>query len=625
VRAPRLCESSATSVFFVSLIGYALFIIAGCGSQGVRSTPVIPALQGVVRGGQQPVVGATITLYAAGASGYGSTASSLLTSSVASGTGGGFSITGFYTCPSASTQVYLVATGGNPGLGPGTDNTSLALMAGLGSCGNLTSATHVVINELTTVAAAYALAPFMATNSGAPGASLGTSTTNAQGLTNAFATASNLVDTGRGATPGASLPTGVTVPTVELNTLADILAQCVNSDGSAASGECPYLFTAATPSGGNGPTNTIDAIVDIAQNPVNNVNTLYTSVTGLAPFQPTLGSVPNDWTVAINYSAGGVNGPVSLAVDSSSNLWVVNSAGNSLTEFSNRGVVLSGSSGYTGGGLTSPRFVAVDPSANVWVSNTNNSISKFSSGGAAVSGVLGYTGSGLNSPQTIIVLTGNNIMVADNGANTLSKFTASNGLPYSGSPFTSGGLNDPFGLAVSPANNVWVSNSNNSLSEVVGGSGVGVGTSPYTGGGLNSPLGVAIDHSGNIWVANHGDASLSEFNSSGTPISTSSGYTGGGLVDPAQIAVDGLGHVWVTNPSGNCLSEFSSGGSAISGSSGYTGGGLSSPGGLGIDSSGNVWVPNSSTNEVTEIVGAAAPVVTPLITAVKNSQLGLRP
>ena len=46
------------------------------------------------------------------------------------------------------------------------------------------------------------------------------------------------------------------------------------------------------------------------------------------------------------------------------------------------------------------------------------------------------------------------------------------------------------------------------------------GPSGFTGGGLNSPKGVAIDHSGNIWLANNGGASLSEFNSSGTALST---------------------------------------------------------------------------------------------------------
>jgi hypothetical protein len=52
---------------------------------------------------------------------------------------------------------------------------------------------------------------------------------------------------------------------------------------------------------------------------------------------------------------------------------------------------------------------------------------------------------------------------------------------------------------------------------------------------------------------------------------------------------------------------------------------MSSPFSLAIDGSGNVWVSNNTGNSVTEIVGAAAPVVTPLALAVKNNTLGKRP
>lgn len=86
------------------------------------------ALHGSVHGGQQPVTGATIQLYSAGLTGYGSAATSLIPISAqvpfsGPGTGaltdgnGGFQISGDYTCPSATSQVYITSTGGNPGLG----------------------------------------------------------------------------------------------------------------------------------------------------------------------------------------------------------------------------------------------------------------------------------------------------------------------------------------------------------------------------------------------------------------------------------------------------------------------------------------------------------------------------
>jgi ligand-binding sensor domain-containing protein len=55
---------------------------------------------------------------------------------------------------------------------------------------------------------------------------------------------------------------------------------------------------------------------------------------------------------------------------------------------------------------------------------------------------------------------------------------------------------------------------------------------------------------------------------------------------------------------------------------------MSGPSQLAIDPSGNVWVTdynNGSGNSLTEFIGAAAPVVTPVSVAVKNGQLGSRP
>jgi len=60
------------------------------------------AIQGNVHGGQQPVTGATIQLYAVGTSGYGSAATPLLTKTVTTDQNGGFSISGDYTCPSSN-------------------------------------------------------------------------------------------------------------------------------------------------------------------------------------------------------------------------------------------------------------------------------------------------------------------------------------------------------------------------------------------------------------------------------------------------------------------------------------------------------------------------------------------
>lgn len=591
----------------------------GCGTAS-RSSQLAhagPALRGMVRGGQQAVVGATIQLYAASSDGYGAAATPLIASTVQTGSSGSFNISGDYSCPSPSSQVYLVATGGNPGLAEGTNNSALAMMAALGDCGNLSASTFIWVNEVTTVGSVYALAQFMSPGGGA---NLGTSSGNVLGLANAFATVKNLVNTRTGKTPGPTLPTGATAPTSELNTLADILATCINSDG--VSGACSALFTAATPNGGSAPTNTIDAVLDIALHPGQNVSALYSLVTGTPPFQPTLSAVPNDWTVAVFYKGGGLDEPLSLAIDGQGNVWTGNvgdsSTPDSLSKFSPTGTARSPSVGFTDEALYgSPFTIAIDTSGNVWATNEALSkLIKFSNSGTPLSPSTGYTGGGLDAPNGIAIDGSNDVWVTN--SESLSKF-ANDGTPISPpSGYTGGGLNQPYyDIAIDGSGDVWVPGGGApfDLSEF---SNSGVPISPSSGyaDGLLFPAGTAIDASGNVWV--NTQTGLCELSNEGVLLS-SSGCTAG-VGSYFYLAVDGAGDLWSTTI------EFSRAGMLISPPGGYR---LSQPGdwsAMAVDSSGNLWVASGPDGRlIAEIVGAAAPVMTPLAAAVKNNKLGQRP
>jgi len=250
------------------------------------------SLNGIVHGGQQPVSGSTVTLYAAGASGDGSTATSLV--STTTGNGGTFTFPAYtYTC--ASQQLYVVATGGNPGLTPSTtNNLQLSLMTALGACSAINSNTSIAINELTTVAAVSALSSYM-TNY----ASIGSASGDATAMASAFTLAGELVSTSTGTVPGVTIPNGYTAPTSLIYTLGDILATCVNSPGSASSSTCPTLFADTTPYQGSAPTETIGAMLLLAKNFNQNVTTAYGLATATGPFQPILSAAPADWTVPL--------------------------------------------------------------------------------------------------------------------------------------------------------------------------------------------------------------------------------------------------------------------------------------------------------------------------------------
>ena len=290
-RSVRTCVIGTGLIAALSLIG-----CQGVQSAAFHDGSESAAISGVVRGGQQPINGATIQLYSVGSGGDGSTATPLITASVTTDSSGSFNITGQYVCPSPASDVYIVATGGNPGLGSGATNPQIALMAALGPCGNLTPTTSLVINEVTTVAAAYALAPYMQSYG-----SIGSSPSDAQMMADAFTMATELANSGSGNTPGLGVPIGQVVPSQKLNALADILSTCINSSGGEAgdSSPCGLLFSLASAASSAAPTDTVGALLEIARNPTSNVVPIFDLNPPTDPFQPSLSAAPADWTLGI--------------------------------------------------------------------------------------------------------------------------------------------------------------------------------------------------------------------------------------------------------------------------------------------------------------------------------------
>ena len=262
--------------------------------------PTATTFTGRVIGGQQPVSGATIQLYAVATTADGAASTPLLTTSVTTNSAGLFTITGLYTCPTPQTLVYIAATGGNPGLASNTNNAAVSLITALGPCSSLNSSTNIMINERTTVAAVTALAPFMSSIS-----AIGSSSLDAAGISAAFTLANSLVDPSTGSVAGPSLPAGATAPIQQINTLADILTTCINTAGATAgdSTPCGNLLAATTPSSASAPTNAVAAMLNIARDPQHNIAALYPLATPSAPFQPQLSAAPADWTVALTGSA----------------------------------------------------------------------------------------------------------------------------------------------------------------------------------------------------------------------------------------------------------------------------------------------------------------------------------
>jgi streptogramin lyase len=587
----------------------AVVTLTGC---GIGTSPVSPsasglAINGRVMGGQQPISGAAISLYAAGLTGPGSGAVDLLRVPVTSGPDGSFGLTGGYTCPSSTTQVYLVGRGGNPGLTAGTNNPASVLMAPLGDCGNLSSSTFIDVDEITTVAGAWALSQFLA-----PGAIVGASPTNLTGLRNAFAVSSNLANTASGFSPGPTLPVGATVETAKLNTLADVLASCVNSDGGAS---CTSLFQAATVAG-VAPSNTLDAALNIVRNPGSNVSAVFNSAPPSGPFQPVLANRPNDWSMSITYTGGGLSAPTAVAIDSTGSVWAANYFGTSVTKLSPTGQAAA-PNGFADPVLFESYGLTIDAQDNVWVTNeegdpangNNGSLSKFSSSGTLLSGT-GIAAGGIYYPYAIAADSNGTVWIADYGRSGAS-LLASDGTSIAGATgYSSPSLPLPVGVALDAAHNAWFAAS---------GSAVKVSTA----GVINryfccrSPSAIAVDQTGNVWVTDYSASALVELGADGTTLQHISAV--GGISFPESLAIDGAGTVWVANYRGNSISEFgaASGGATSATLSPSTGIGvgakLAEPFGIAADASGNLWITNFASDSLTQLVGIASPVHTPAL------------
>ena len=606
-------------------LAFVSFLLAGCGLSALDDSPATSraALTGRINGGQQPVSGSSVQLYAANTTTLGGASTALLTTPVTTDGNGNFSITGDYTCPSSSTPVYIVATGGNPGLSVGTNNGDIALMAALGACGSLSSSTFIIINELTTVASVEALTPFMASVT-----AIGSDSSNISGLSGAFANATSYVSYSTGQV-SVSAPSGVTVPSALLNTLADILAACVNSAGGVASdsSSCGKLLGYA---GTGSNQDTIAAMHNIVQNPTANVTQLFALATSAAPFQPALSSAPNSWSVSTSIALPNLStNPYLMVIDTLQHVWVyspVRSGTGEITIYDTNGsllqTILPGS-----GGFQAPLTMKADAQGNVWTFNSGSSFSKFDSNGNALSPAVGFGPSTFeyNGRATTFAIDPFGNVWIGGGYQCLYEFSSL------GASITPATLNCPKvngqtmiepATTTDAAGNIYILGGLGGGSYVAKLSNSGALLSPlpgYSGGGfLANPAFTAFDRKYNqYWAVNSGPE-VGIMASDGTMISPPGGISislgGPTPASDSAFALDGVGNLWFTAAGGSVFSYASSGflneldhtgkiltlSTTSNATTGIHFAGLASPTAIAIDAYGDIWVADSMQSRTAE-------------------------
>jgi trimeric autotransporter adhesin len=247
-----------------------------------------------------------------------------------------------------------------------------------------------------------------------------------------------------------------------------------------------------------------------------------------------------------------LNLPYGIAVDTSGNLYIADSANSCIRIVTKSTGIIStvagnGLADYSGDGdqatlatLNYPYGVAVDASGNIFIADTvNNCIRMVTVGTGVISTMAGsvnpgYSGDGkqatsaaLSSPRTVTADASGNIYIADADNNRIRMVTVSTGIittvagsgSYPGSigdggPATSARLSNPNGITVDVLGNIYIADSyNNRIRMVTKSTGIisavaGTGSPGSSGDGgqatlatMNNPWAVAIDALGNIYIA----------------------------------------------------------------------------------------------------------------------------
>jgi sugar lactone lactonase YvrE len=277
---------------------------------------------------------------------------------------------------------------------------------------------------------------------------------------------------------------------------------------------------------------------------------------------------------SVGSEAGKLKTPWGIAVDSSGNLWVADSANNRLEKFGPEGKYLAtvGEAGSEPGKLNNPEGVAIDSKGNLWVADTNNNrIEEFGPEGKylATVGEAGSENGKLKAPAAVVFDSKGNLWVADTANNRVQEFNTEDKYVFQFGSVGSepGKLSEPQGIAIDGEGHIWVSDTNNNRIQEFSTTGTLLKHFAMLGAGegqLSSPAGLAFDAGGNLWVADRLNNRAEAFSPSGGYLTQigSKGAENGQLAEPRALAFDAHGNSWVTDSANNRVQEFSKGANA---------------------------------------------------------------
>jgi hypothetical protein len=419
---------------------------------------------------------------------------------------------------------------------------------------------YIVINELTTVAAAYSAAQLL----NGTGIQASTLALNIVAAMNA-----NLIDlsTGGASSVMTSSPNGdQTNACRSLMSLANFLTTAVRDHNKALAD----FFELTTLPGQPAPKNTVAGLANLARKPANHLGGIYAQSKLANVYGPVLTAQPLAWTIVVKVNDSGDNtrmfgGPGSLVFDTQGNAWIPNNVAQGTPNSSLYSIVLGLSgrplrdpngtllSPFEGGGLVGAGLgVDVDSSGNVWIGDfgwgdqlPDGGVSKFAPDTTPISPAPnGYQNGGMQRVQGTIFDPSGNLWMAGWGNGTVVCYRGGNPDDYAVYGDSSGKFK-PFCIAFAQDGSAWVTNSYDvsDVRNIVLGDGVSmdcVRTIPIG----NVLKGIQIDSAGNIWLASGNDHHVYVLDANGNFVG---GYQGGGTNGPWGIVLDGDENLWVGN------------------------------------------------------------------------------
>ena len=418
----------------------------------------------------------------------------------------------------------------------------------------------------------------------------------------------------------ASNATGYATSSTATLTFAIVAAPAITSQQvAAATLNSPFTYTitatglptsfgaSGLPTGLaiNSSTGTISGSATVAGTYPVTLSAINSVGTGTLPLSITVAQAPPSPSLYA-YQQAGINGslfpgytpssvfsgPTGVAVDTSGNIYVADSGGDTIRLVD--GTIVAGAAGLVGNAdgaaatahFFKPSGIAVDALGPLYVTDTGNDTIRTISAAGVVATLAGSPeqagsadGSGsaarFSSPLGIAVDSGGNLYVADSGNQTVRKVTPSGAVStLAGSPGLSGSadgtgsaarFNNPTGVAVDSAGNVYVADTGNGAVRRISGSGVTTTLATV----FNEPTGLVVDSSGDVFVADTGNNAVKEIFPSGY-VATLSGWVGtlkgpglGGsssgpigfynvlvppIASPTGLALDGSGNLYWLNP-----------------------------------------------------------------------------